>query len=176
MDPRIQLEHDLITERVTETPPAGPDEEPVESTSPTPTVLPAEPTEQNEGNVRPSRFEEPKLDRRVELEDDHITEPAVETSTPPTDEEPVESTPVAPRELPAEKPLLDVAAITQSFASVRRSLDEFDAALIHSTANLRIPPVASDGFSDDMKRAIIETAENTKRLVERSRSGGLVFS
>ena len=73
-------------------------------------------------------------------------------------------------------PTLDVAAITEAFASVGRSLAAFDSAISDSTSHLQLPAMSGGEFSEDMKRAIIQTAENTRRLVERSQSGGLVFS
>jgi hypothetical protein len=39
-----------------------------------------------------------------------------------------------------------------------------------------MPPVTGEGLSDDVKRAIIQTAENTAQLAERARTGGFVFS
>ncbi len=39
-----------------------------------------------------------------------------------------------------------------------------------------MPQVAGEGLSDDVKRAIIQTAENTSQLAERARTGGFVFS
>ena len=76
----------------------------------------------------------------------------------------------------AEEPALDVASINAAFASVRQSLTEFDMALSGATSRLQLPASSGDGITEDMKRAIIATAENTRRLVERSKSGGLVFS
>jgi TP901 family phage tail tape measure protein len=73
-------------------------------------------------------------------------------------------------------PTLDIAAITEAFASVGRSLAAFDSAITSSTSQLQLPAMSGGEFSEDMKRAIIQTAENTRRLVERSQSGGLVFS
>jgi hypothetical protein len=73
-------------------------------------------------------------------------------------------------------PTLDIAAITEAFASVGRSLAAFDSAITSSTTQLQLPAMSGGEFSEDMKRAIIQTAENTRRLVERSQSGGLVFS
>jgi hypothetical protein len=55
-------------------------------------------------------------------------------------------------------------------------LEEFDAALSQSVARLQMPQVAGEGLSDDVKRAIIQTAENTSQLAERARTGGFVFS
>ena len=75
-----------------------------------------------------------------------------------------------------ESPTLDIAALTAAFASVGRSLVAFDAALSATTTQLQLPSEASGEFTEDMKRAIIQTAENTRRLVERSQAGGLVFS
>ncbi len=74
------------------------------------------------------------------------------------------------------EPTLDIDAINQAFASVGRSLAAFDAALSRSTTQSQLPSLSSGEFTEDMKRAIIQTAENTRRLVERSQSGGLVFS
>ena len=79
-------------------------------------------------------------------------------------------------ELAIEQPMLDIAAVNEALDLVRQSLSEFDAALSGTTASLRLPASSGDGITDDMKRAIIATAENTRRLVERSQSGGLVFS
>ena len=86
--------------------------------------------------------------------------------------------PVKPEmpELAIEQPTLDIAAVNDAFALVGQSLSEFDAALLGTTSALRLPASSGDGITDDMKRAIIATAENTRRLVERSQSGGLVFS
>ncbi len=74
-----------------------------------------------------------------------------------------------------ESPTLDIAAITEAFAMVGRSLVAFDAALSGTTTQLQLPNASSGEFSEDMKRAIIQTAENTRRLAENSQSGGLVF-
>jgi len=73
-------------------------------------------------------------------------------------------------------PTLDIAAITEAFAAVGRALAAFDSAITSSTSQLQLPAMSGGEFSEDMKRAIIQTAENTRRLVERSQSGGLVFS
>jgi len=58
---------------------------------------------------------------------------------------------------------------------VGRSLVAFDAALSRTTTQLQLPNASSGEFTEDMKRAIIQTAENTRRLAENSQSGGLVF-
>jgi hypothetical protein len=71
---------------------------------------------------------------------------------------------------------LNLEPVLAAFESVRFSLGEFDATLSQSISRMAIPQIAADGLSDDVKRAIIQTAENTKSLVERSRSGGFVFS
>ncbi len=75
-----------------------------------------------------------------------------------------------------QQPALNLDAILASFAAVRVRLDEFDAALSHSVARLQMPQVSGEGFSDDVKRAIIQTAENTAQIAERARTGGFVFS
>ncbi len=75
-----------------------------------------------------------------------------------------------------QEPSLNLESIMASFAAVRVRLDEFDAALSQSVARLQMPQVASEGLSDDVKRAIIQTAENTSQLAERARTGGFVFS
>ena len=67
-------------------------------------------------------------------------------------------------------------AINDAFASVRQSLTEFDLALSGALRDCSSLLRSGDGITEDMKRAIIATAENTRRLVERSQSGGLVFS
>ena len=74
------------------------------------------------------------------------------------------------------EPSLNLETLLASFAAVRVRLDEFDAALSQSVARLQMPQVSGEGLSDDVKRAIIETAENTAQLAERSRTGGFVFS
>jgi hypothetical protein len=75
-----------------------------------------------------------------------------------------------------QEPSLNLEAIMASFAAVRVRLEEFDAALSQSVARLQMPQVAGEGLSDDVKRAIIQTAENTAQLAERARTGGFVFS
>jgi TP901 family phage tail tape measure protein len=75
-----------------------------------------------------------------------------------------------------QEPSLNLEAIMASFAAVRVRLEEFDAALSQSVARLQMPQVAGEGLSDDVKRAIIQTAENTSQLAERARTGGFVFS
>jgi TP901 family phage tail tape measure protein len=70
----------------------------------------------------------------------------------------------------------NVESLIASFAAVGRTLDKFDAALSQSVARLQMPQLAGDSLSDDVKRAIIETAENTAQLAERARTGGFVFS
>ena len=74
------------------------------------------------------------------------------------------------------EPSLNLDSIMASFAAVRVRLEEFDAALSQSVARLQMPQVAGEGLSDDVKRAIIQTAENTSQLAERARTGGFVFS
>ena len=74
------------------------------------------------------------------------------------------------------EPSLNLESVLASFAAVRVRLDEFDAALSQSVARLQMPQVIGEGLSDDVKRAIIETAENTAQLAERARTGGFVFS
>ena len=74
------------------------------------------------------------------------------------------------------KPSLNLESLIVSFAAVRVRLEEFDAALSQSVARLQMPPVTGEGLSDDVKRAIIQTAENTAQLAERARTGGFVFS
>ncbi|MFN9420981.1 MAG: hypothetical protein ACK578_26305, partial [Pirellula sp.] len=75
-----------------------------------------------------------------------------------------------------QEPSLNLESIMASFAAVRIRLEEFDAALSQSVARLQMPQVAGEGLSDDVKRAIIQTAENTSQLAERARTGGFVFS
>jgi hypothetical protein len=75
-----------------------------------------------------------------------------------------------------QEPSLNLESIMASFAAVRVRLEEFDAALSQSVAKLQMPQVAGEGLSDDVKRAIIQTAENTSQLAERARTGGFVFS
>ncbi len=75
-----------------------------------------------------------------------------------------------------QEPSLNLESIMASFAAVRLRLEEFDAALSQSVARLQLPQVAGEGLSDDVKRAIIQTAENTSQLAERARMGGFVFS
>jgi len=75
-----------------------------------------------------------------------------------------------------QEPSLNLESIMASFAAVRVRLEEFDAALSQSVARLQMPQVAGEGLSDDVKRAIIQTAENTSQLAERARTGGFVFS
>jgi TP901 family phage tail tape measure protein len=75
-----------------------------------------------------------------------------------------------------QEPSLNLEAIMASFAAVRVRLEEFDAALSQSVARLQMPQVAGEGLSDDVKRAIIQTAESTSQLAERARTGGFVFS
>ena len=60
----------------------------------------------------------------------------------------------------------------QRFGSVWRN----SMWLSQSIARLQMPQVASEGLSDDVKRAIIQTAENTSQLAERARTGGFVFT
>ncbi len=75
-----------------------------------------------------------------------------------------------------QEPSLNLEAILASFTAVRLRLEEFDAALSQSVARLQMPQVAGERLSDDVKRAIIQTAENTSQLAERARTGGFVFS
>jgi TP901 family phage tail tape measure protein len=75
-----------------------------------------------------------------------------------------------------QEPSLNLESIMASFAAVRVRLEEFDAALSQSVARLQMPQVAGEGLSDDVKRAIFQTAENTSQLAERARTGGFVFS
>lgn len=82
---------------------------------------------------------------------------------------------IAPTE-EAPEPSLNIESLLASFAAVRVRLEEFDAALSESVARLQMPQVAGEGLPDDVKRAIIDTAENTAQLAERARTGGFVFS
>jgi TP901 family phage tail tape measure protein len=75
-----------------------------------------------------------------------------------------------------QQPSLNLESLLASFAAVRIRLDEFDAALSLSVARLQMPQVTGEGLSDDVKRAIIQTAENTAQLASRARTGGFVFS
>ncbi len=75
-----------------------------------------------------------------------------------------------------QQPSLNLESLLASFAAVRVRLDEFDAALSLSVARLQMPQVTGEGLSDDVKRAIIQTAENTAQLASRARTGGFVFS
>jgi hypothetical protein len=90
--------------------------------------------------------------------------------------EPEQDDEQAPADDIAQTPTLDVVAINESFASIGKSLAAFDAALSATTTQLSLPSTGNGEFTEDMKRAIIATAENTRRLVERSQSGGLVFA
>ncbi|XZE22691.1 phage tail tape measure protein [Pirellulaceae bacterium SH449] len=74
------------------------------------------------------------------------------------------------------EPSLNLESLIASFAAVRVRLEEFDAALSQSVARLQMPQVTGEGLSDDVKRAIIQTAENTAQLAERAHTGGFVFS
>jgi TP901 family phage tail tape measure protein len=75
-----------------------------------------------------------------------------------------------------QQPSLNLESLLASFAAVRVRLDEFDDALSLSVARLQMPQVLGEGLSDDVKRAIIQTAENTAQLASRARTGGFVFS
>jgi len=75
-----------------------------------------------------------------------------------------------------QQPSLNLESLLASFVAVRVHLDEFDAALSLSVARLQMPQVTGEGLSDDVKRAIIQTAENTAQLASRARTGGFVFS
>ncbi len=75
-----------------------------------------------------------------------------------------------------QEPSLDLQPLLASFAAVRDRLDEFDAALSQSVARLQIPQLAGTELPDEVKRAIIQTAENTAQLAERVRAGGFVFA
>src|SRR6056297_140130 len=82
-----------------------------------------------------------------------------------TVEVPWDAAPPAPGEMPGlaiDPETLDIAAVNAALAAVRQSLGEFDAALSGSTATMRWPASSGDGIPDDMKRAIIATAENTR--------------
>ncbi|MCC9654620.1 phage tail tape measure protein [Rhodopirellula halodulae] len=118
------------------------------------------------------KLEPLKLDPIEPLDEEVISAPLLNV---PEDDKPVDEA-MAEVEPEAEEPALDVVAINEAFASVRQSLTEFDMALSGATSRLQLPASSSDGITEDMKRAIIATAENTRRLVERSKSGGLVFS
>jgi hypothetical protein len=96
----------------------------------------------------------PQLDAGQEASPDATTDPAMEE----------------------EPPSLNLESLLASFAAVRVTLDEFDAALSQSVARLQMPQVASEELPDDVKRAIIQTAENTAQLAARARTGGLAFS
>ena len=75
-----------------------------------------------------------------------------------------------------QQPSLNLESLLESFAAVRVRLDEFNAALSLSVARLQMPQVTGECLSDDVKRAIIQTAENTAQLASRARTGGFVFS
>ena len=80
--------------------------------------------------------------------------------------------------LPAESgiPMVDTEAINRSLAQVNDQLAAFDDTLASGEQKVE-QTVASDGagLSESVQRAISETAENTKKLVDRARNGGLVF-
>jgi TP901 family phage tail tape measure protein len=118
------------------------------------------------------KLEPLKLEPIEPLDEELIAAPQLNI---PEDGKPVDEA-MAEVEPEAEEPALDVASINAAFASVRQSLTEFDMALSGATSRLQLPASSGDGITEDMKRAIIATAENTRRLVERSKSGGLVFS
>ena len=118
------------------------------------------------------KLEPLKLDPIEPLDEEVIEAPQLNI---PAEDKPVDEA-SAEVESEVDDPALDVASINEAFASVRQSLTEFDMALSGATSRLQFPASSGDGITEDMKRAIIATAENTRRLVERSKSGGLVFS
>ena len=118
------------------------------------------------------KLEPLKLEPIEPLDEEVIEAPQLNI---PEEEKPVDEA-MAEVEPEADEPALDVASINEAFASVRHSLTEFDLAFSGATSRLQLPASSGDGITEDMKRAIIATAENTRRLVERSKSGGLVFS
>ena len=73
-------------------------------------------------------------------------------------------------------PIVDTDAINQSLAKVNEQLTAFDDSL--SSGGQQVErTVASEGtgLSASIQRAIAETAENTKKLADKARDGGLVF-
>lgn len=118
------------------------------------------------------KLEPLKLDPIEPLDDEVIEAPQLNI---PAEDKPVDDG-IAEIIPDTEEPTLDVEAINDAFATVRQSLTELDLALSGATSRLQLPASSGDGITEDMKRAIIATAENTRRLVERSKSGGLVFS
>ncbi len=80
-------------------------------------------------------------------------------------------------ESPAVPEVIDVEALNAVFASIHESLIEFDSGFAASVARMQTPALSAEGFfSEDMQRAVIQTADNTRRLVELTQHGGLVFS
>ncbi|TWU39318.1 phage tail tape measure protein [Novipirellula artificiosorum] len=76
----------------------------------------------------------------------------------------------------SEFPAVDIESINAAFESAARNLGRFDAAISASTSNLQSASVGYDGFSEEMKRAILQTATNTEQLVRLTRNGGLSFA
>ena len=75
-----------------------------------------------------------------------------------------------------DMPIVDTDAINQSLAKVNEQLTAFDDSL--SSGGQQVErTVASEGtgLSASIQRAISETAENTKKLADKARDGGLVF-
>jgi TP901 family phage tail tape measure protein len=76
----------------------------------------------------------------------------------------------------ADVPVVDTDAINQSLAHVNDQLTAFDESLSSGEQQVeRTVASESSGLSESVQRAITETAENTKKLVDRARDGGLVF-
>ena len=82
------------------------------------------------------------------------------------------------KKLPAESgiPMVDTEAINRSLAKVNDQLAAFDDSLASGEQKVEQTVVSEGaGLNESVQRAIAETAENTKKLVDRARNGGLVF-
>ncbi|MEO1617491.1 MAG: phage tail tape measure protein [Planctomycetota bacterium] len=73
-------------------------------------------------------------------------------------------------------PIVDTDAINQSLAKVNEQLTAFDASLLSGQQQVERTVASEDtGLGASIQRAIAETAENTKKLADKARDGGLVF-
>jgi TP901 family phage tail tape measure protein len=119
-----------------------------------------------------------RVDAGTDANDPQLEVPEVETELgiqPMNAEVPTADNLIEPTAVD-QLPSFDLESIMASFAAIRVRLGEFDAALSQSVSRLQISQVAGEGLSDDVKRAIIQTAENTAQMASRVGTGGFVFS
>ena len=127
------------------------------------------------GEKKPAAEAEPKL---PEIADVPVADAEdIEGAAPETDknlEDGVQAD--SDPDVVGDIPIVDTDAINQSLAKVNEQTCRFRCfALIGPAASRALRRIRRHCLSASIQRAISETAENTKKLVDRARDGGLVF-